>query len=187
MPHIIAPLPTASGALWVGLHGFALSLYPFVEGRVGADAGLSDGQWRELGAVVRRVHSSRLPPDLSRILPRETFTPSRRDLLPDLDAAVARSDLSNPAARELAAVWQARRGLIHTVVERCDALARDLRQASLPLAVCHADLHVWNVLLGNDGQLWLVDMRPCEHLTRQLRGTPRLGACCPPGGFGQAR
>ena len=29
--------------------------------------------------------------------------------------------------------------------------------ARLPLVLCHADLHAWNVLLDTDRQLWLVD------------------------------
>lgn len=157
VPHILAPLPTLSEALWAPVGDFALSLYPFIDGRMGAHGGLSGEQWRALGATLRQAHASQLPPDLLRIMPREAFTPSRRSLLPHLEAAVARHDWSGPAARELAAFWRSHQDVIRTVVGRADALARQLRQAALPLALCHADLHTWNMLVDQAQQLWLVD------------------------------
>jgi spectinomycin phosphotransferase len=88
VPHLIAPIPSRSQALWVWVDGFALSLYPFVEGRVGADVGLSQAQWQELGMTLKQIHSVSLPPELMKILPREAFVPSRRNLLMDLEAII---------------------------------------------------------------------------------------------------
>ncbi len=157
VPHIIAPLATRSGALWAPVGDFALSLYPFIDGRAGADVGLADEHWRELGATLKQIHTSPLTPDLARTVPRETFTPSRRNLIAPLEAAVARHDLAGPAERELAAFWRSHQDLIHTVVGRADALAQRLRQTPAPLVLCHADLHTWNVLLDEARRLWIVD------------------------------
>jgi spectinomycin phosphotransferase len=157
VPHIFAPLSTIGRALWVDVDGFALSLYPFIEGRRGADVGLSDAQWRAFGRTVQQIHTARLTPDLLRILRRETYVPSRRDLFPALEAAVARDDLASPAQRELAAFWRAHRQDTHTVFDRVDALGSQLRHRSLPLVLCHADLHTWNILLDARQQLWIVD------------------------------
>jgi len=157
VPHMIAPLPTITGALWVGANDFALSLYPFIDGRMGADGGLSEQHWRALGATLKQIHSDPLTPDLRRIVPREAFIPSRRSVMTDLEASIAGQAFANPQERELTAFWHARRDEIHRLVERADALGSQLRQASAPLVVCHADLHTWNVLLDTAGQLWLVD------------------------------
>ena len=157
VPHIVAPLPTASQMLWITVDGFALSLYPFIDGRAGADASLSEEQWQAFGTVVKAIHSTRLPADLLAILPRETFTPSRRNLIPDLEAAIARSVFANPQERELAAFWHSRRDEIRTLVDRADALGNRLRQASLPPVLCHADLHTWNVLVDTRQEFWLID------------------------------
>jgi spectinomycin phosphotransferase len=157
VPHIVAPLPTVAQALWVGVHDFALSLYPFIDAHMGADVGLSEQHWRALGATLHQIHTHQLPPYLMQVVRRETFTPSRRDVFAAVAAAVAKQDFADPLQRELAAFWRARQDDIHTVVERADALGRQLRQASLPLALCHADLHTWNVLLDSAGQLWIVD------------------------------
>jgi spectinomycin phosphotransferase len=158
VPHILAPLPAADQGLWVRVDGFAMSVYPFVDGRVGADAGLSERHWRALGAMLRQAHACRLPPDLLPIMPREAFIPKQRDLIERLEAAVTRTDLVDLAQRELAAFWRARRDDIRLVVARADVLGRRLRQAPAPpLVVCHADLHTWNVLLGANDVLWVVD------------------------------
>lgn len=157
VPHIAAPLATIDQALWVSVNGFALSLYPFIDGHMGAEVGLSAEQWRALGATLRQIHTSQLTPGLVPTIPRETFTPSRRNLIPNLEAAVSRQGLADPVERELAAFWRSQRDVIRTLVDRADALARRLRQRTAPLVLCHADLHTWNVLLDPANQLWLVD------------------------------
>jgi spectinomycin phosphotransferase len=157
VPHIIPPLLTITQTLWVGVNDFALSLYPFIDARTGTDVGLSDQHWRALGATLQRIHASHLTPDLARTIPRETFTPSRRDVLTALEAAITRQPFADPTQRELATFWQARQDEIRTVIDRADVLGHQLRQAYLPLVLCHADLHTWNVMLDAAQQMWLVD------------------------------
>jgi len=157
VPHIVSPLPTTSRALWVPADDFALSLFPFVEGRRAADVGLSQQQWTSLGATLKQIHASRLTPDLIQIVPREDFTPTRRHVLTRLEAAISTQAPADPAQRELAAFWTARQEEIRTLVDRADALGHQLRQRSAPLVLCHADLHTWNLLLDTSQQFWIVD------------------------------
>jgi spectinomycin phosphotransferase len=157
IPHILAPLSTVTGTLWVGVDGFALSLYPFIEGHMGADVGLFGQQWRAFGTTVRQIHTDQLTLDLLQILRGETFVPSRRDVLTNLEAAIAEGDLAGSVQRELAAFWRSRQEQIRTLVARADALGRQLRKASLPHVLCHADLHTWNVLLDGEQEMWIVD------------------------------
>lgn len=156
-PHVFAPLVTGSGALWVSVDGFALTLYPFIDGRSGADAGLAAQHWREFGALMRQVHGTRLPPDLSAIVPREAFVPSRRSLIEDLAVAVRRDPPASPAQAELASFWRAREDTIRTVARRADELAEYMRRTAVPAVLCHADMHPWNVLIDASEYLWLVD------------------------------
>jgi len=155
--HIVAPIPAITQTLWVSVDDFALSLYPFIDGHIGADVGLSERHWRAFGALMKQIHSSQLPPDLVQIVPREPFIPTRRSVIADLEAAISKQTFANPMERELAAFWHARQHEIRTLVDRADALGRQLRQATAPLVVCHADMHTWNVLLDTAQQLWLVD------------------------------
>jgi spectinomycin phosphotransferase len=106
---------------------------------------------------VRQIHTSLLTPDLEQIIRRESYIPSRRDVIGALENAINRRGLSGPAQRELAVFWRARQQKIDTLVEHADSLGRRLREASHPSVLCHADLHTWNVLLDTDGQIWIVD------------------------------
>ncbi|HYN18748.1 MAG TPA: hypothetical protein VEY96_11750, partial [Actinomycetes bacterium] len=60
VPLVLAPLPTAAGSPYLVVDRFALALYPMLDAATGAEVGLSQAQWRELGAAIRRIHS--LPP-----------------------------------------------------------------------------------------------------------------------------
>jgi spectinomycin phosphotransferase len=157
LPHILAPVATNGQALWVTAGGFALILYPFIEGRNGTEAGLSPNHWRAFGALVRQIHSTTLPPNIGQIIRRETYTPGQRSMIDELDTALTAQEFADPLARELAAFWRARRDEIHTLAARADALGRRLERASAPLVLCHADMHTWNVMIDTSGQLWLVD------------------------------
>jgi spectinomycin phosphotransferase len=157
VPHILAPLPTTSHTPWVIANDFALTLYPFIDGRIGGDVGMSEEQWIELGRTVKQIHMSQLPLDLERVVPRETFVPPRRSVVTKLEEAIDGEVPAHPAQRELAAFWKSRRVEIDSVVSRADALGRQLREKSAPLVLCHADMHTRNVLLEGDEQFWVID------------------------------
>jgi len=157
LPHIVAPLPTNTQALWITADGFALILYPFIDGRVAVEAGLSAEHWTALGALMRQIHTTTLPLELSRMIRRETYVPGQRDVIARLDAAFGTQDFADPLARELAAFWRTRHGEIHTLAARADTLGRRLQQASAPLVLCHADLHTWNVIVDTNRRMWLGD------------------------------
>ncbi len=157
VPNVLAPLPTGTGASSVRVERFALALYPLLDARVGAEVGLSPAQWRQLGATLRQVHAVPSAPELTRLVGREGFRPSRRELLPDLEAALAVAGPGDPVGAELAGFWRARRDVIDALVERADRLGRRLAGESFPLVLCHADLHTWNVLVAADQRIWIVD------------------------------
>ena len=155
--HILPPLPTTARALWVLVNDFALSLFPFVEGRRAADVGLSRQNWAELGSTVKQIHASQLPSDLVPVVPQESYTPTRREVLTQLEAALGRHAYSDAVQDELAEFWNSRREEIHMLVDRADGLAPQLCEGSSPLVLCHADLHAWNILLDFGEDFWIVD------------------------------
>jgi spectinomycin phosphotransferase len=154
---VMAPIPATGGQLWTGLGDFKLILYPFVEGHNGFDIALSDRQWRDLGAALRAVHTTRLPPDLARCTPRETYSPRWRETITTFLACSEVSAHDDPAAVKLAAVLNARRAQIEHIVERAARLAVTLRRRPRRFVLCHTDIHGWNVLLGANDALFIVD------------------------------
>jgi spectinomycin phosphotransferase len=157
IPHIVTPLPTTDYSLWTHVSDFALSLYPFIDARTAADTGLSDQHWHTLGTTLRQIHASHLPPELRQIVRHEAFIPSRRHVLTDLEAVISSDELADPMQRELSVFWRTRQDDIRALIDRADTLGSQLRQAALPLVLCHADLHTWNVLLDTAQQIWIVD------------------------------
>jgi spectinomycin phosphotransferase len=161
--HVVAPLPTATGALWADLGEFVLILYPFIEARAGMDAGLTEDQWVAFGKAVKELHTTPLTPELRRLVGRETFAPKwggatkSWEAASDLDERITAGSFAEPTERELAAFWRARSPEIRGLIARAEDLARRLRRAAPPPALCHADLHTGNVLVAVDDRLWIVD------------------------------
>lgn len=163
LPHILAPRLTLNQTLWVTLDDFALSVYPYIEGRRGGDIGLTVEQWRAFGALVKQIHSIQLPTQLTSPIPRETFIPSRRSVMTEVEAIIRARRLDDLFKHELAAFWIARHDEIRALVERVDALGHTLRQASAPFVLCHGDMHTYNVLVDHDNQFWLIDWDEIRH------------------------
>jgi len=154
---VVAPLPAATGALWAEVGDYAAILYPFVAGATGMARGLTDQQWIDYGAPLRRVHDTALAPDLARVMRRESFAPDGADTVRRLDAQIGARTFEDPAASALATFWQARREEIHTLLQRAEDLGRRLAAAGPGSVLCHADIHTNNVLLDDDGRVWFVD------------------------------
>jgi spectinomycin phosphotransferase len=90
-------------------------------------------------------------------MPRETFEPQGADLVRDLDVHIGDRVFREPAAHRIAAFWRGRRDEIRLLVHRAEELGQQLARRSPALVLCHADIHTANVLVGSDGQLWIVD------------------------------
>jgi spectinomycin phosphotransferase len=156
-PAVMAPLPTASGALWTSGHGFAWILYPFFDGPNGFERPLSAAQWLTLGKSLSAVHNVVLPASLAARIPREDYSPQWRDAVTAFSEQVEGDHFADPIAEQLAVGWRGKQQEIATLVERAADLARELRGQALPFVLCHTDLHAGNVLLGADGALVIVD------------------------------
>jgi spectinomycin phosphotransferase len=154
---VMAPLPTVMHQLWASGHGFEWILYPFFEGRNGYEAALSDAQWVALGQSLKAVHTTILPPALGRLVPREDYASRWRDIVEEYDQQVETRVYDDPIAESLAAFWITKRDEIRAMVARAGELSRALRQRDDAFVLCHTDLHAWNVLVGANGELAIVD------------------------------
>src|SRR5207248_1414978 len=102
----------------------------------GMDIGLSDPQWVEYGAILRAIHSARLPDEVLSRIPRESFVSTWIQGTRRLQAEIERGDDGDPLARELAVVWKERRDQISGLVERAEELGRVLRDRPGDLVLC---------------------------------------------------
>lgn len=157
VPGIIAPLPTRDGRLWARVDGYATILYPFVPGRDGYQVELTAQHWRELGAALKRVHAVTLPPTLRSRIRRETYAPRWRQALRTCLERLEPGTFPDDVAARLSAFLAPRRDQVLDLVARAERLAHDIQARDPQRVLCHSDLHAGNVLVADDGALYLVD------------------------------
>ena len=157
MVQVLAPLPTEKQELWVALEDFFLILYPFVDGMEAMKIGMTDSLWIELGSVLKRIHQTELPPEVSHYVTRETFIPKWSTLVQGLHRQVTERSFDDLHQKELAAFWEENIEIIQILVERTERLGRLLQQSDLEFVLCHADIHTANILVTDEPYMFIVD------------------------------
>lgn len=154
---VIPPIRTKDGSLWTRLESYTCILFPFIEGRDAIEKPLSVAQWLDFGKTLKDIHTLHLPPELRERIPAETFSSHWRDMARGFQVLVEGSAFDEPLAAEMAACMRDRRDEIRFMIERAGQLADSLKSQPLELVLCHADIHAYNLLLTNDGALYIVD------------------------------
>ncbi len=157
MKQVIPPLPARSGQLWASFPPFTLVLYPFVEGRDAYQRKLSDAQWIEFGASLQRLHTAQFPAGITVGTPREDFSPRWRESVRSYLARFERESFEEPVAAQLAAFLRSRSSEVTKMTDRAGQLAEALKRQPLRYVLCHGDIHGWNLLVGDNGSLYIVD------------------------------
>jgi spectinomycin phosphotransferase len=158
VPSVLAPIRSRTGAVSAEAGGLSLTVYPFIDGRVGIEMDLADESWRALGRFARRLHETVLPPELAASIRRESYRPPDYQRIALVDAAVAAGgSRRDPVASAVVELWRAHRDEILELAERANSLGDALAARALPLVPCHADMHTGNLIVEPDGRLWVID------------------------------
>jgi spectinomycin phosphotransferase len=154
---IIVPFQTKSKQYWADFGEDKMILYPFIEGKDGFDRELSDPHRRSMGAALKGIHTAQIPPELKRLIPKETFDPRWLESLKSFQAHTEDKVVEDPTARKLADFMKSRRNEIDRLAERTEELASELQSKPVESVLCHTDIHGGNILIGDDDQLYIVD------------------------------
>ena len=155
--NVLAPLQTRTSQLWCSCDGCSLILYPFIAGENALVAGMTDEQWREFGSTLRAVHSSGLAEEFRGRLPVETFALPSGALVRDILDLALTMEFENAVAAQFAAFWRENAARIREMLGRAEELGRQLQSRSFKHVLCHADIHAANILVSDDGQIYLID------------------------------
>ncbi|MGY0007678.1 phosphotransferase enzyme family protein [Micromonospora sp. I033] len=158
VPGVPAPLATRNGRLAAVHDGRRLTVVPWVSDSPAPAGGIRPAHWRGYGAVLAAVHATPVTGELAG-LPREDHTHAT------VGAAVRETDRRLRAVpddadrwtREAAEGWRAAAGDLARLLDAVDRLGARLRDRPAELVLCHGDPHLGNLLLGPDGQVWLID------------------------------
>ncbi|MEV4826558.1 phosphotransferase [Micromonospora sp. NPDC049274] len=156
VPGIAAPLRTRDGRLFPERDGRRLAVVPWVSDQRALDGPMTEAHWRAYGEMLAAVHAVPVTDELARTLPAggeayPSIVAATRDMAGRLRDRIESGD---PLVAELAATWASVADRVSTVLRGVERLAAG---RSGPAVICHGDPHLGNLLLGPDGQVWLVD------------------------------
>ena len=154
---MVPPIPTVDGAPSDPGDPFTFVVMPFVDGVNGGEAGLTEAMQRELGSVLCRMHDTAPDRALAAIIRHETFGAVAAGDVRRAAAVVETGVFDDEHQRAAAAFWRGRGAEIARIVERAVDLGARARGRPHRLAICHADIHAWNVLVQPDGGFVIVD------------------------------
>ena len=157
LQEILSPFDAKSQQGWADFGEYKMILYPFIEGKDGFDAELSDHHKQALGVALKAIHSVQLPQELKQQIPQESFSPQYRQSMRSFQSQVDHQTFSEPFAAKLSEFMHAKRAAIHHLIERAETLDSELHSQSLEFVLCHTDIHGGNMLIGEDGSFYIVD------------------------------
>jgi spectinomycin phosphotransferase len=158
--NVVAPLRTRELTLWCPLDEDEmqiLAVYPFVRGESAMATGLTRDQWRKFGATMNAIHTSGIGDQFQEWLPVENFALPSARMVRRLLTLTAEQVLESPVAVSLATFLGEQSDRILRMLDRAEELGRSLRSRPWELVLCHGDIHAANILVGDDGQIWLID------------------------------
>lgn len=154
---IISPLSTCDGFLWARLEKYKVILYPFIEGKDGYEVDLTDTQLVEFGRTIKKIHSADIERQAIEQIPIESFSTKFSEQLHSILQRIQIVKNLDPVSTDLSEFLVSQENTIHTLISRTEQLSRILITMSLPLVVCHSDLHAGNLLIDTQGNLYIVD------------------------------
>lgn len=154
VPGIPAPVRTRDGLLWSDRVGCRLSIVPWVSDTQALDGRMGMPQWRAFGVLLRSLHDCEVSAELADVLPRDDY--QYRLARSEVDAVrVHTLDPADACARHIARLLD--HDALPRLVRRTEELANAVRARPAPTVVCHSDPHLGNVLIGQSGEVWLID------------------------------
>lgn len=122
------------------------------------EIGLTDNQWIEYGRFLKQLHTTRLPEPVLELMPKESFIPKWSGVVGEIHEKIMRSNpFGHLSENELASFWMKKEVEIKYIVNRADELGKRLQGKSLEFNLCHADIHIANLLLTQASKIHVVD------------------------------
>lgn len=155
---IISPIKTKHGKPTCHINDFTLIVYPFITGQDGFNRDLTNDQWITLGKTLRQIHEFQLPLLIKNQIKQENYCPKWRDTVQSIYSKIDAEQITvDEIAAKLLAFMKKHKETIQHLVNHAEQLAQKIKKQSTEFVLCHSDIHGGNVLLANDGALYIVD------------------------------
>ena len=157
MQNVIPPIATKTDECWTNLDAFKVALYPYIDGRNAVDTKLSERQWQQLGSTIKKLHTTDIPESISSNVPKETFSLKFCQTVSSFLERIENEVFDETVATKLAALLKSKKEIILDLIKQTEELGSILHNQSFQHVLCHADVHGWNLLIGRDNNLYLID------------------------------
>ncbi len=154
---VIPPITTKPGQLYSGLGSFKAILYPYVEGCNGVETKLSEDQWAQFGAAIKKLHATDISATIAKDVPKETFSSKWRETVKAFLVRIENEFFEEPVVEKLAAFLKSKSNEILKMIEQAEELALRLQESKPEYVLCHADMHGWNLIVDKEESLYIVD------------------------------
>ncbi len=106
---------------------------------------------------MKALHTSVVPPELARTIPREGYSPVWCDRVTAFLERAASLNFDDPIASRLAHLLDEKSTTIRHILTRAGQLAKELIQQPPVSCLCHGDIHAGNILIDTTNSLYIVD------------------------------
>lgn len=154
---IIPPIKTSEGLLAQHIDEYTLIVYPYIENQNGFSQILTNDQWVILGKVLRKVHEFIMPMTLQNQIRREDYSPKWRDIVRSLYDHIEKKPNEDQWAMKMTIFMKEHKKEIYRLLDSAELLGQKIQHQSAEFVLCHADIHGGNVLIGENGSIYIVD------------------------------
>ena len=157
MQNVIPPIATKKDKCWTNLDAFNVALYPYIDGRNAVDNKLSEQQWQQFGAAIKKLHTADIPQHIKSGLPKEKFSSKWCDIVSSFIKRAEDEKFDDSISSQTALFLRSKSDLILNLIQHVIEIRSTLQNGSFDYVVCHADIHGWNLLIDQDNHLYLID------------------------------
>ncbi|PJE16240.1 phosphotransferase [Legionella sp.] len=154
---IIFPIPTLEAKLFQQLEHFKVIVYPFIHAANGFTQNLTEKQWKQLGKVLRQIHTTAVPNSIQQQLRKETYSTKWREILRSFFSKIEPTNSDDKITTDFKNFFNQNIDLIRQLVDSSDRLSKKIQPDRDHYVLCHSDIHAGNVLLVNEKSIYIID------------------------------
>ena len=154
--HIIEPVKTLEGNLYLNAGDYIIILYPYINGKSAIAKPLKKDQWIEFGSALRKMHTLKLRPGSLQI-PRESYDGRWRRALKKHMESLNNKNRSNVYIKQFLDLYDRKAELIKFIIDNAEDISGRLKNSGNGFCLCHGDIHAGNLFIADDGELYIVD------------------------------
>ena len=168
LPHIACPVRTRAGRFMARFENHLLILFDFIAGKTVGFDGWSDEILVKLAGLVGILHKSTSKIEVEQPFHERFDIAFENDLVNSLDVLAGITSGDRNGKQELRNLLLPRKDEILTHLHRLKELQSLARATGKEMVVCHTDLHGENLMMDDQGNLYILDwegamIAPPEH------------------------